>query len=201
MTKIILVRHGEPDYSYVRERGFKGHGIDLAQLTPKGIEQAKAVAKDSRLDGAQLIIASPYTRALQTAAIISKERLLDISIEVDLHEWMPDLSFNFKSELEVRTAGEELISYKGTYTDADAKGWEKLSSVADRSFNCLKRYLNYDKIIVVCHGIVMMQFQYQHYIKYCDVLEIDFHEDYIWGGWVDKESFEVLKLNNELKEE
>lgn len=40
--KLILIRHGEPDYSLVTERGFKGHGRDLASLTPEGIEQAKA---------------------------------------------------------------------------------------------------------------------------------------------------------------
>jgi broad specificity phosphatase PhoE len=82
MTKLVLIRHGEPDYSYVTERGFKGHGRDLGQLTASGIEQAKLAAKDSRLDGAELIVASPYTRALQTAAIISKERNLDISISL-----------------------------------------------------------------------------------------------------------------------
>lgn len=56
MTKLILIRHGEPDYTFVTDRKFKGHGIDLAQLTPKGIEQAKSVAKDSRLDNAKLIV-------------------------------------------------------------------------------------------------------------------------------------------------
>lgn len=72
MTKLILIRHGGPDYNFVTERGFKGHGRDLAQLTLEGIQQAKTVAMDKRLQGAQLIISSPYTRALQTAAIISK---------------------------------------------------------------------------------------------------------------------------------
>ena len=27
---LVLVRHGEPDYSFVTERGFIGHGRDLA---------------------------------------------------------------------------------------------------------------------------------------------------------------------------
>lgn len=69
MTKLILIRHGEPDFRYVTERKFKGHGRDLAQLKQRGIEQAKAAAKGERLNGAQLIVSYPYTRALQTAAI------------------------------------------------------------------------------------------------------------------------------------
>lgn len=184
MTKLILVRHGEPDYSFVTERGFKGHGRDLGQLTAAGIEQARKVAKDSRLDGADLIVASPYTRALQTAAIISKERNLDISIELDMHEWLPDLTFNFASDNEAIAAGRECISCKGTYEDDDKKNWEKLSVVADRAFKSMKKYLNYNKIIVVTHGVVMRQFKFNSHIPYCGIVEVDFHEEYKWCGWV-----------------
>lgn len=35
-----------------------------------GVAQAEAVVKDPRLHGCQLIVSLPYTRALQTAAII-----------------------------------------------------------------------------------------------------------------------------------
>jgi len=39
MTKFYLVRHGETTYKYVDERGFIGHGRDLAQRTITGINQ------------------------------------------------------------------------------------------------------------------------------------------------------------------
>ena len=185
MTKLILIRHGEPDYSFVTERNFKGHGIDLAQLTLKGIEQAKTVAKDERLEGASIIVSSPYTRALQTAAIISKERSLDISIEVDIHEWLPDLAFNNISDEEVKIASHECTRYKGEYTDDDTRNWEKLSVVANRAFKGLEKYLSYDKIIVVTHGIVMRQFKYHTDIPYCGIVEVDFYKDYKWCGWVE----------------
>ncbi|MBZ9635231.1 histidine phosphatase family protein [Clostridium sp. FP1] len=185
MTKLILIRHGEPDYSLVTERNFKGHGIDLAQLTPKGIDQAMNIAKDKRLQGASLIVSSPYTRALQTAAIISKERSLDISIEVDIHEWVPDLTFNNVSDEEVKTASEECICCKGEYTDDDKKSWEKLSVVASRSFKGLEKYLSYEKIIVVTHGVVMRQFKYHNDIPYCGIIEIDFYKDFKWCGWIE----------------
>ncbi len=184
MTKLVLIRHGEPDYSYVTERGFKGHGRDLGQLTAAGIEQAKIAAKDSRLDGAELIVASPYTRALQTAAIISKERNLDISIELSLHEWLPDLTFNYDSDEIVMQAARECSACKGAY-EADEKNWEKLSTVAERAFNSMKKYLDYNKIIVVTHGVLMRQFQFHKHIPYCGILEVDFHESYEWCGWIE----------------
>jgi len=185
MTKLILIRHGEPDYSLVTERKFKGHGRDLAQLTSKGIEQAKDVAKDERLKGASIIVSSPYTRTLQTAAIISKETSLDINIELDIHEWLPDLTFNYIDDEEVRIAAKECTICKGNYTDDDMKKWEKLSTVAERSFKALEKYLNYDKIIVVTHGVVMRQFKFLPTVPYCGVMEIDFDKDFKWCGWVE----------------
>ena len=185
MTKIILIRHGEPDYSFVTERKFKGHGRDLSQLTPMGIEQAKTVAKDKRLEGASLIVSSPYTRALQTAAIISKERALDISIEVDIHEWLPDLAFNYASDEVVKVASKECTRFKGEYTDDDTRNWERLSVVANRAFKGLEKYLSYNKIIVVTHAIVMRQFKYHTDIPYCGIIEVDFHKDFKWCGWVE----------------
>lgn len=187
MTKLILIRHGEPDYCDVTERNFKGHGIDLGHLTPAGVEQAKAVAKDERLKGASIIVSSPYTRALQTAAIISKETSLDISIELDIHEWLPDLTYNYVNDEIVQQAARECTLCKGEYDEKDSKGWEKLSTVAGRSFKALEKYLDYDKIIVVTHGVVMRQFKFQPSIPYCGIVEVDFHKDYKWSGWVEHE--------------
>lgn len=186
MTKLILIRHGEPDYSYVTERGFKGHGRDLAPLTQRGVEQARAASKDSRLDGAQLIVSSPYTRALQTAAIISKGRGLDISIEIDIHEWIPDLTFSYSSTEEAAAACKECCLNKGDYEEGDNRKWEKLSSVANRAFKAMEKYLNYDKIIVVCHGIVMTQFEFCEDIPHCGIIEVDFEKNYKWCGWVER---------------
>lgn len=183
--KVVLVRHGEPDYTLVTERGFKGHGRDLAQLTEEGIGQAIRVSRDSRLDGAELIVSSPYTRALQTAAIISRKRDLDISIELDLHEWLPDLTFSYSNDSEVIKAGKELEMHRGVYKENEKKNWEELSTVGNRAINSLKKYMDYNKIIVVCHGIVMRQFKFKKHIDYCGILEIDFHEGYTWGGWVE----------------
>jgi broad specificity phosphatase PhoE len=185
MTKLILIRHGEPDYSLVTERGFKGHGRDLAGLTSKGIEQAKVAAKDERLKGASLIVSSPYTRTMQTAAIISKETQLDINIELDIHEWLPDLTFNYDNDDIVKAAAKECTSYKGEYTETETRSWEKLSTVAGRAFKSLEKYLSHDKIIVVTHGVVMRQFRFQNSISYGELMEVEFDKDFKWCGWVE----------------
>lgn len=185
MTKLIIIRHGEPDYSQVTERGFKGHGRDLASLTLAGVEQAKTVASDSRLDDAELIVSSPYTRALQTAAIISRHRDLDINIELDLHEWLPDLTFNYDNDGIVKKAAKECTMFKGEHVE-EIRNWEKLSTVANRSFKALEKYLNYNKIIVVAHGVVMRQFKFEKTIPYCGIIEVDFDKDFKWNGWIEE---------------
>lgn len=73
MALFYLVRHGEAVYDHMLENGFWGFGRDFAPLSEKGKEQAEITAKDVRLKSAEFIVSSPYTRALQTAQIISRE--------------------------------------------------------------------------------------------------------------------------------
>lgn len=70
--RVVFIRHGEPDKTHVDLRGFSGQGRDMAPLSEQGIAQAQKVSYASILEGSELIVSSPYTRALQTAAIISK---------------------------------------------------------------------------------------------------------------------------------
>lgn len=186
MTKIIFVRHGEPDYLKVSQRKFIGHGRDLADLTEIGKEQARIASNNKLLDGAEIIISSPYTRALQTAAIISKARQLDLEIEIDIHEWLPDLTYTFDSDEKAINASLGCEQHKGMCPEHIVKKWETLEHLFKRANNSLKRYLGYKKVIVVSHGMLIKQFIKGKDIPYCGVFEVDFHEDYEWHGYIDK---------------
>ena len=102
MAKFYLIRHGEPDYTYGDTHGFIGHGHDLAPLKQDKIKYVIETSKDPRLKNAQIIVSSPYTRALQTANIISKETGIDIVIEPDIREWQPDLTYPYKNSNELK---------------------------------------------------------------------------------------------------
>lgn len=110
--ELILIRHGQPDYSEVTERKYIGHGRDLAKLTELGKEQAEKVSRDERLKGAEIILSSPYTRALQTAAIISRNTGIQIEVETDLIEWMPDLTFTYDGPKNFTEIDAEIIRCK-----------------------------------------------------------------------------------------
>ena len=81
MLKIVFMRHSQQDYSSVFERKYMGQGLDLSPLTEKGIQIVEYASHDIRLNDAEIIVSSPYTRAMQTAAIISKNRGLNIKVE------------------------------------------------------------------------------------------------------------------------
>ena len=178
MQKIVFMRHSEPDYSFVEERKFIGQGIDLAQLTENGIQIAENASLDSRLNDAEMIVSSPYTRALQTAAIISKNRQLNIKVELDLHEWMPDLSFQYSSKEQASRANRLCIEHEGVCSDDSEIKFENLEDVFNRAKKALLRYSRYKKIIVVTHGIVIRRFAFESNIPFCGISEIDFDESF-----------------------
>ena len=153
--KVIFVRHGDANYSKCDERKFIGLGLELAPLSDLGISQINKSKKDIRLKDADIIISSPFTRALQSALIISNETNVELKIEMDLHEWLPDLSFSYKSSKEGYKYYHEFMECMGVKpTNRDVK-WESFENVKKRVFNVLKKYKSFDKIIVVCHGVVM----------------------------------------------
>ena len=178
MLKVVLMRHSETDYSFVNAKKYIGHGKDLGQLTENGIQIAEKASFDSRLDGADIIVSSPYTRALQTAAIISKNRQLNIKIELGLHEWLPDLTFRYADKMTVDKAGRLYMENKGLCPEDSEIKYECIDDLFNRAKESLLKYMEYDKIIVVTHGMLMDRFITAPKIPFCGIYEIDFDESY-----------------------
>lgn len=184
--KIVFIRHGEPDKSEVDKRGFIGQGRDLAPLTELGIRQANEASKSPLLEGSQVIISSPYTRALQTAAIVSKNTGLDIKIDMDIYEFLSDKTFQVKGEEENHNLHIEFMKYKGEYPVGETKKWETITEIIERTKPVMDKYvdLGYEKIIMVTHGGIMRRYIGRAFIEYCEVCEIEYTKDFKCFGWV-----------------
>lgn len=182
--KIIFIRHGEPNYTSCDARGFRGQGRDLAPLTMEGIQQAEAVSTDDLLKGSELIISSPYTRAMQTAAIISKNIGISMQVEVDLHEFIPDKTFQYKGKEESYLLHKDFWECQGRYPENTSKKWESIEEIIARVQPTLEKYMNYDKIIVVAHGGVIRRFVGIAQIEYCKPYEVEFTSDFKHFHWV-----------------
>lgn len=69
---MILLRHGQSEFNLLFTQTKRDPGIVDPKLTPLGHEQAEAAALALAESGIRRIIASPYTRALQTAAPVAR---------------------------------------------------------------------------------------------------------------------------------
>ena len=159
MTKFILVRHGEPTYEEVISLGFKGHGLAFSPLTENGINEVLKTAENEFFSDSDILISSPYTRAMQTASIIGNKYNLMVNVEVLLHEWIVDTNNNYNSNEEfiknIKLAKKEWEMYLANPNFEFSKETESLLSVRKRILSVLERYCDYDKVIVVAHGLLI----------------------------------------------
>ncbi|MFC7692700.1 histidine phosphatase family protein [Paeniroseomonas aquatica] len=83
---MILLRHGQSEFNLHFSATKKDPGIPDPKLTELGQQQAEAAALALASERIDRIIASPYTRALQTAAPIARQRNLPITVTPTVRE-------------------------------------------------------------------------------------------------------------------
>ena len=159
MVAIYLLRHGEPDFSPIRERNWPGLAFDLAPLSALGIYQALDAAESLSSVGATAIVSSPMTRALQTASLVGHRLGLRVDVQFDLREWLPDERASWTSYAEVKAAIEDVERCDGEWPAGERRGWEPLSEVRARATAALRETMaglgNDDVLIAACHGMLI----------------------------------------------
>lgn len=93
---MILIRHGQSEFNAVFERTRQDPGIADPKLTAHGREQVRRAAAQIQYEGHPIrrLITSPYTRALETAAILAEALGLPVEVEPIVHEhasWTCDI--------------------------------------------------------------------------------------------------------------
>ena len=151
-TKLYLLRHGEVETRY--HRFFGGSRIDM-ELSPRGQQQARALAAYLRQTHFNNIYVSPMKRAQQTLAPLA-EQYLEPAItladlrEVDFGDWT-GLSWQQVQDKYKVSAFEWLnLLEKG-----GIPGAETTAQLCARVEPCLRRILHDcpgQTVAVVCHG-------------------------------------------------
>ncbi|MFC0407659.1 histidine phosphatase family protein [Roseomonas elaeocarpi] len=77
---MILLRHGQSEFNLHFTATKVDPGIEDPRLTPLGEEQARRAADELAGEDIRRIVASPYTRALQTAAPLAERLGLPVLI-------------------------------------------------------------------------------------------------------------------------
>lgn len=156
MATFYFIRHGEMDTTMAGRKFYKGFGHNMMTLSEKGIAQIHETAKDTRLANIELIITSPFGRAIHSAAILSKDLGVEMRVEPDLHEWLADgVTYEYLSDEEAEQNYKCLIENNGCHPTGKVCVWESAGQMEKRVMSVLKRYRNYSSVIVVCHGILM----------------------------------------------
>lgn len=159
---INFIRHGQPDYNNIKNTD-PIYFSNLAPLTDKGIEQSNNIDL-AKIKDAEIIISSPYTRALQTASIISLNLNKKIIVEPLLHEWLPDKTFNSKI-LDFCKYNEAFIKNEFIYNfETNEEMQYRLKKVIDKYNNL------YDNIIIVGHQRLFASLINKQ-LKYCEVFK------------------------------
>jgi broad specificity phosphatase PhoE len=149
------MRHAEPNWALVEGDAWRGAANDLAPLTELGEMQATAAAEVLRRDPPDLVLSSPMTRALHTAAIIANALDLQLRVDLDLREWLPDESYQWTSAGQVQQAYESMIEHRGIRT-GDGDLWESLASVRSRAWEALRPHEAPGRsLLVVCHEVLI----------------------------------------------
>lgn len=160
--QILFVRHSEPDYSMFDQhdnpRLYAGFGRDLAPLTEKGRALAQKVASSSVFAQAQAVIASSVTRALETATYIAHAQQLPLLVEPFFHEWRPDLLGQNASQDEAILAHRLFLENSGAVPESSPVRYETAAEMKERFLQALEKYKAYDRIVIVCHGMLIRQF-------------------------------------------
>ena len=83
---MILLRHGQSEFNLHFTATRRDPGIEDPRLTELGHEQAEQAAQALAAKGVRRIVASPYTRALQTAEPLARRLGLPVMIDVSVRE-------------------------------------------------------------------------------------------------------------------
>lgn len=154
-TEFYFVRHGEPDYQSVGDWGGIPFGKEFAGLTRAGEAQILSAALLLEKERPQIIISSPYTRALQGAGILSRELRIPLWVERDLHEWDSDRTHMVRDEQELLRLCREHDACDGVHPAGEEKLWESRQQVRNRVCEVLERYLTYERVVVAGHAMMI----------------------------------------------
>jgi alpha-ribazole phosphatase len=149
MSRLILIRHGEPEAS-VRGRSYGALDVPLSAA---GREQAKAVAHGLTDVPIGAVFTSPLRRALETAAPLARAH----GLEPVVHENLRELSFGEIEGLSYadieRERPELFASWMKDPTRTHFPGGESFADLRERALSAAAEiHAAHESAAVVAHG-------------------------------------------------
>jgi broad specificity phosphatase PhoE len=151
MTAFLLMRHGEPDFSGLHALSVSGWPVDIGPLSASGERQVVEQIPQIEEFAPEVIVSSPVTRALHTAAVILSQVHVPFKVAFPLYDWLPDLRFQRLTMDQLRERSFEYNSLQGEWPQGDVRPWETTSMMRSRVLSVLEKYTQYRRVLVVSH--------------------------------------------------
>lgn len=144
-----FLRHGETDWN---AEGLSQGNVDIP-LNHVGVMQAKRAARTLRVVPIKTIVASPLSRAKDTADMVAEELKLPVLVDEELRE------VNF-GEQEGKPMGDWYDDWiADRYTPPGAETFAQLRARAVRAIN--RATALHAPVLVVAHGALWRAFRYE----------------------------------------
>ncbi len=152
-TRAILIRHGQTPWN--KQEVFRGRAD--VPLDDIGLQQAEAVAAALQEESIALVVASPLSRALQTAQALARSHDLPVTanealIDIDFGRWQ-----GLPAAQVQRQYPELYAAWLTRPHNVRFPGGEALDTVADRAFAGLEALVERhvgDTIALIAHRVV-----------------------------------------------
>jgi len=151
MTTFLLMRHAQPDFSALERLNSAGWPVDIAPLATSGEQQVIGQMSKIIEFNPEVIVASPLTRALHTAALVLAKIDVPFKVEFDLYDWLPDIQYKRLTMDELRARQNEYNSLKGEWPAGETRPWETVSGMRRRVTDVLRKYEAYSRVLAVFH--------------------------------------------------
>jgi len=153
MLRLLVVRHGQTDFN--AERRYQG-ATDVA-LNATGVRQAEALAQRLRAVEIDVIVSSPFERALQTARIIAQTLPCDVQVMEHFRERSLGIYEGLTSE-EVKAKYPDLWGQRLTrQMNQTPPGGETMLEVGCRvleGLGRLRKWHSDETVVLVTHAFV-----------------------------------------------
>lgn len=158
------MRHAKPDYS----KNLLTDTLCWQYLSPL-LESSREELRNRNFDqvkNVDFIVSSPFTRALETAYIVSGIINKKVIVERDLHEWLPDVN------------SIEQIGYAKTATELFFKNipgkYETIESCRDRLLGIFQKYQE-NNVLFVAHARLFSSVLNRS-LDFAEIAECNYHQ-------------------------
>lgn len=171
---MILLRHAQSEFNEVYSVSGVDPGIEDPKLTGRGHRQARdAVAKLGQYP-LNRILASPYTRTLQTAEIIAEGLGLPVAVEAEVRErgaFICDIGTP-RDELAQRWPALDFSHLDEQWWNHDTESDDAVVVRADRFRQAAQAWPDHDRTLVITHWGFIRGLTGQS-VQNCDIVPFD----------------------------